>query len=137
MTRYLLLISVLIFSGSCNSSSDSSGKYPDQVELTPPEENLEITKTTLHIRSVEVDAAEEQEVLVIKGDFPNACTKLLSAAENPAGDSLEIQLTGWQPQDECAQMITPFTFLIEPDSVTLSDINVISVNNVQIQVNRK
>lgn len=100
---------------ACASSQESNltlkERYPDLIQLTPPEkENVPTSK--LYVDSVRVESLGEELVLLIRGDLPDGCTHIGSARHAVNETEISLTLDAWSdPELLCTQALVPFTFV--------------------------
>ena len=132
IVTFLILITAVAGCTSMQSSLDE--QYPDRVQVNPPQ-RVPYEERPLHIRSVERIQFRNNYALVIEGDFPNPCTQILRVNDNRFAQTNSFEIIGWQKYEEmCAQMITPFTFIYENQSMPLRDLETVTVNGTAFKL---
>lgn len=106
----LFLAGILIYLSGCSTSEPLTDRFPDLVQVTPPE-RVPYVEKELSISSIELVSLRKGKALHIKGQFPNACTSILRAEGNVTFGILEIDMVGWQLyKQECEQSASEFPF---------------------------
>lgn len=111
----LLVIAGLILVPACSSSqtpvSDLKKKYPDLIQLSPPEKD-NIQESKIYIDSVRIVTLNSQQALLISGDLPDGCTHVGSVSYNITETVLSISLDAWRDPDMiCTQALVSFSFI--------------------------
>jgi len=76
-------------------------------------------KVTVFVTSVEKRDTPNGSVLLVKGQLPNSCARLLNVSYNlemnsSVNKTFELQISAWKNRNEmCTQQMMPFTYLIE------------------------
>ena len=116
------MLAICIVLAGCDFSSQnqqqSADNYANLVSLQKPSDNSQSSKT--YIDSVQTVEINNKQALLIKGTFPDACTKLGEASHHQKDGNLYLDITAWRkPDSMCAQVLTPFSFIYEefPSSV--------------------
>ena len=59
--------------------------------------------------SIEVEERSEGYVLLVEGDYPDACSEICGSVQTVEGNEINIDLFSTRPKGVvCAQMLTPF-----------------------------
>ena len=91
----LLAVSLLI--AACSTDSEEA-----EAEMIDCESQA-------FVDSVQVIQREGDYYAIVKGNYPDACTKTTSTQQKADGDTVTITLCTTQPEGlACAQMLTPF-----------------------------
>ncbi len=87
--------------------------YNHLITLEKPDEETS-QPSKVYIDSVKKITENNEDVLLISGTFPDACTKLEDVIHKTKNDSLHLELTAWRNPDKmCAQVLTPFTYIYD------------------------
>jgi hypothetical protein len=79
-------------------------------EPTPAVEQSEATGNPTYIETVEVVERDGDYYAIVKGSYPDACSKTGDIVQEVEGDTLYLTITSTRPEDMvCAQTLTPFT----------------------------
>ena len=112
---YSLPLLIIIAVGCASSSKDNSKQhsYTNLVKIEKPgSTNHKITR--VYVDSVKQITINKKPALLIKGTFPDACTKLANVSHTIINDSLQIHFTAWRnPEELCAQVLTPFSYIYD------------------------
>lgn len=139
--RIIVLFSTLLFllfgcvSSEKNSHEDRA--TTNMVSLSPPNDQKQ-EESTVYIDLVELASLENQDVLLISGSFPDACTHLKSSSHTLSGETLEITLEAWRnPSVICAQVLTSFSYYYkEVPEKALEEITSVTINSRTYQVKK-
>lgn len=139
MFKILALSSILMasfFMSACTSTSDIlNEKYPNLIELDPPE-RIPYEEKKVRVDDLQVMEIRGQSLLVIQGSFPNPCSKLLRIEQESFPEILNLELVGWQKAREmCAQSITPFTYIVKdiPEE-QWEQLKLVTVNGTELKL---
>jgi len=71
---------------------------------------------SVYIDSVKKVIHDDKSGLLIRGNLPSGCSKLLKINHTANADTLHLQLMSWKPKNKmCTQQLVPFTYLYYPD----------------------
>ena len=139
MLRYLTLAIVVLAIGACKSSAPTmvvedqqfghryEGTAPDGREthiIEPAEANQEfvvhpaVFDSVLVRPQVPLDMPSEGRVveLLIKGSFPDSCTRLHAVSQERSGNIINMSLEMRRPKGQlCASVVRPYRFYVSLD----------------------
>lgn len=135
----ILLMLIPLVSIGCTSpekSGDPETRYPDLVRVEPPEDGQQQEESQLYIDTVEKVSHAGDETLLIKGSFPDGCTRLKNATHSRDGDTLKLAIRAWRELDiMCSQALTSFSFLYtDIPEQTLNNSPSVIVNDKTYQI---
>lgn len=137
--RIAILFSILlILLFGCVSSekkSNADRASSNLVSLSPPVDQKQ-EESTVYIDEVQLASLDNQDVLLISGSFPDACTHLKSSSHTFSRDTLHITLEAWRnPSVMCAQVLTSFSYFYkEVPEKALGEITSITINSRTYQI---
>jgi hypothetical protein len=118
----------------CNSTQqehDPGPNYENLVPLEPPQSNLDLEDSQIYVDSAQKIHHRGQTAILIRGSFPDGCTRLKSAGHQVENDTLKVTIEAWRdPEMMCAQVLTSFSFIYSDIAeAVLGEHEQISVNN--------
>jgi uncharacterized protein YcfL len=120
--KHILLLALLTFSlmlAACTSQTE------EPAAASEPEGNLAL------VDSAAIEELNAHQYVVVKGNYPDACTKVSNVDQTVEGNTFTIDLYTDKPGDlVCAQMLSPFSvnILLETGGLVRGDYTV-NVNN--------
>lgn len=110
-----------VFMG-CGTTAEFTSLTQDEqenlIDITQPARKS-YREVTVFVTTVEKRSIPNGPVLLVKGQLPNGCARLLKASytyESKKTDkkTIELQMVAWKYRGEmCTQQMVPFTYLIE------------------------
>lgn len=80
------------------------------VSPSPTPEPSEATGNPTYIETVEVEERDGDYYAIVKGSYPDACSKTGDIVQEVEGDTIYLTIYSTRPEDMmCAQTLTPLT----------------------------
>lgn len=109
---YLMLLIFLYSCASTEQDRDLESSYENLVSLEQPAANQQQEESILYLDSAQKIRSQGQLAVLIRGSFPDGCSRLGSATHVVENDTLKITLGAWRDPDMmCSQALTSFSFI--------------------------
>jgi hypothetical protein len=95
---------------------------------SPEPEQSEATGNPTYIETVEVEERDGDYYAIVKGSYPEACSKTGDIEQEVEGDTIHLTIYSTRPEGMmCAQALTPFTeeILLDTEGLAPGDYTVI------------
>lgn len=133
----LMLLFLLASCTSTEQDYDPESTFENLVSIEAPQPNQQKEKSQLYLDSAEKFRHQNKTVILIRGSFPDGCTRLESARHSVVNDSLKINLHAWRnPSLMCSQALTSFSYIYTDIPETLlNKFDLVTVNDKTYKLN--